>query len=262
MSVLAKTVLLLTLSNVFMTFAWYAHLKHLNQKPWIVAALVSWGIALFEYLLQVPANRIGHAELQPGPAQDPPGGHHARRVRAVRVALHEGTGEAQLPLGRALPVRRGFLRVPQVAGRMSRFSLRGAWRLIPALLLLAGMEFAPRPAHPTWNAVFDSGHAVLFGVVALVFLGWLRSEGVSGWKSFGIALLAAAATGAASEALQFPGPRDADPIARPETVANDRPGRNNRKSPGRSVARLTFNPRSICAIEPITEAAATRRCCR
>jgi uncharacterized protein (DUF486 family) len=54
-----QTVLLLSASNVFMTFAWYAHLKHLNDKPWFVAALVSWGIALFEYLLQVPANRIG-----------------------------------------------------------------------------------------------------------------------------------------------------------------------------------------------------------
>ena len=63
MSVIVKTVILLTLSNVFMTFAWYAHLKHLNQKPWIVAALLSWGIALFEYLLQVPANRIGYTAL-------------------------------------------------------------------------------------------------------------------------------------------------------------------------------------------------------
>jgi uncharacterized protein (DUF486 family) len=54
---------LLTLSNVFMTFAWYAHLKELSAKPWIVAALVSWGIALFEYLLQVPANRIGFGTL-------------------------------------------------------------------------------------------------------------------------------------------------------------------------------------------------------
>jgi uncharacterized protein (DUF486 family) len=54
-----QTVLLLSASNVFMTFAWYAHLKNLNDKPWFVAALVSWGIALFEYLLQVPANRIG-----------------------------------------------------------------------------------------------------------------------------------------------------------------------------------------------------------
>ena len=52
---------LLVLSNVFMTFAWYGHLKELNNKPWWIAALISWGIALFEYLLQVPANRIGFA---------------------------------------------------------------------------------------------------------------------------------------------------------------------------------------------------------
>jgi uncharacterized protein (DUF486 family) len=66
MSVLLKTVGLLTLSNVFMTFAWYAHLKNLASKPWWIAALLSWGIALFEYLLQVPANRIGHTELSVG----------------------------------------------------------------------------------------------------------------------------------------------------------------------------------------------------
>ena len=64
--IITKTVVLLVCSNVFMTFAWYAHLRHFNQKPWIVAALVSWGIALFEYLLQVPANRIGHTELELG----------------------------------------------------------------------------------------------------------------------------------------------------------------------------------------------------
>ena len=55
-----KTIALLTLSNIFMTFAWYAHLKDLKDKPWWIAAFISWGIALFEYLLQVPANRIGH----------------------------------------------------------------------------------------------------------------------------------------------------------------------------------------------------------
>ena len=55
-----KTVVLLTLSNVFMTFAWYAHLREMRAKPWVVAALFSWGLALFEYLLQVPANRIGY----------------------------------------------------------------------------------------------------------------------------------------------------------------------------------------------------------
>ena len=57
---------LLFVSNIFMTFAWYAHLKEMSHKPWIIAALVSWGIALFEYLLQVPANRIGHTVLTVG----------------------------------------------------------------------------------------------------------------------------------------------------------------------------------------------------
>ncbi len=60
------TIVLLTLSNVFMTFAWYAHLKSLSDKPWFVAALVSWGIALLEYLLQVPANRTGHTVMSVG----------------------------------------------------------------------------------------------------------------------------------------------------------------------------------------------------
>ncbi len=63
MSVILRTTLLLAASNVFMTFAWYAHLKNLSDRPWYVAALVSWGIACFEYLIQVPANRIGHTQL-------------------------------------------------------------------------------------------------------------------------------------------------------------------------------------------------------
>jgi uncharacterized protein len=63
MPVIVQTSLLLVCSNVFMTFAWYAHLKNLNGKAWYIAALVSWSIALFEYLLQVPANRIGYTEL-------------------------------------------------------------------------------------------------------------------------------------------------------------------------------------------------------
>jgi hypothetical protein len=62
-STVAVSALLLVASNVFMTFAWYAHLKNLSAKPWWVAATVSWGIALFEYLLQVPANRIGYTQL-------------------------------------------------------------------------------------------------------------------------------------------------------------------------------------------------------
>ena len=62
-SVVLRTTLLLIASNVFMTFAWYAHLRNLSDRKWYVAALVSWGIALFEYLLQVPANRIGYTAL-------------------------------------------------------------------------------------------------------------------------------------------------------------------------------------------------------
>lgn len=61
--VILQTVVLLALSNLFMTVAWYAHLKHLNDRPWWIAALVSWGVASFEYLLQVPANRIGYQQL-------------------------------------------------------------------------------------------------------------------------------------------------------------------------------------------------------
>jgi hypothetical protein len=66
MRTLSITILLLIISNVFMTFAWYAHLKELNHKPWVIAALVSWGIALIEYLFQVPANRIGYTLLNVG----------------------------------------------------------------------------------------------------------------------------------------------------------------------------------------------------
>ena len=61
--VVLRTTVLLICSNVFMTFAWYAHLRNLSGRPWYIAAFVSWGIALFEYLLQVPANRIGYTAL-------------------------------------------------------------------------------------------------------------------------------------------------------------------------------------------------------
>jgi uncharacterized protein len=62
-SVLLQSGGLLVLSNIFMTFAWYAHLRELSGKPWFIAAMISWGIALFEYLLQVPGNRIGYTAL-------------------------------------------------------------------------------------------------------------------------------------------------------------------------------------------------------
>ena len=58
--IILKTVVLLIISNCFMTYAWYGHLRTLGNKPWIIAVLVSWGVAFFEYLVQVPANRIGH----------------------------------------------------------------------------------------------------------------------------------------------------------------------------------------------------------
>jgi uncharacterized protein (DUF486 family) len=66
MSILLRTAGLLVASNLFMTFAWYAHLRNLNDKKWYVAAMASWGIALFEYLFQVPANRIGYTQLTLG----------------------------------------------------------------------------------------------------------------------------------------------------------------------------------------------------
>jgi uncharacterized protein len=66
MPVILRTAGLLVASNVFMTFAWYAHLKNLSDRPWWIAAVISWGIALFEYLLQVPANRIGYSTLSLG----------------------------------------------------------------------------------------------------------------------------------------------------------------------------------------------------
>ena len=63
---LLVTILMLAVSNLFMTFAWYGHLKNMASSPWYIAALVSWGIALFEYMIQVPANRIGYTHLSLG----------------------------------------------------------------------------------------------------------------------------------------------------------------------------------------------------
>lgn len=66
MNPIMTTILLLICSNIFMTFAWYAHLKEMGDKPWVIAAFVSWGVALFEYLFQVPANRIGFTVMSLG----------------------------------------------------------------------------------------------------------------------------------------------------------------------------------------------------
>lgn len=66
MPITVQTILLLICSNLFMTFAWYGHLKNLSDKPWYLAALLGWGIAFFEYMLMVPANRIGHTTMTVG----------------------------------------------------------------------------------------------------------------------------------------------------------------------------------------------------
>lgn len=96
-AILLQTSLLLVASNLFMTFAWYAHLRNLNDKLWWIAALARWGVALFEYLLRVPAKRIGYTEM-PLPRlkilQDPAGSHHPGGVRALRRALHGPTRQA------------------------------------------------------------------------------------------------------------------------------------------------------------------------
>ena len=66
MSILVRTIILLTISNIFMTFAWYAHLRNLHDKPWFIAAVLSWALAFLEYLFQVPANRIGYSQYSLG----------------------------------------------------------------------------------------------------------------------------------------------------------------------------------------------------
>ncbi len=107
-NVLATSAGLLILSNVFTTFAWYAHLKELSAKPWWIAALLSWAVALFEYLLQVPANRIGYTALSLPQQENHAGGDHPHSVRAVRDSLHEPALEMGLPVGRALHDGRGL----------------------------------------------------------------------------------------------------------------------------------------------------------
>jgi uncharacterized protein (DUF486 family) len=92
LSALPQTTLLLIASNVFMTFAWYGHLKSLNHQAWYIAALVSWGIALFEYLLQVPANRIGHL-----------GGYNVAQLKILQEVI---------TLGVFVPFSIWFLREP------------------------------------------------------------------------------------------------------------------------------------------------------
>ncbi len=97
MSVALRTSFLLAASNVFMTFAWYAHLKNLSDRPWYVAALVSWGIASFEYLIQVRANRLGHTQMTVSQLKI------MQEVITLSVfAPHERAAQMGLPLGRSM----------------------------------------------------------------------------------------------------------------------------------------------------------------
>ena len=110
------TILLLSLSNVFMTFAWYAHLKDLSAKPWFIAALLSWAVAFFEYMLQVPANRIGYTVLSLGQLKI------LQEVITLSVFvpfafLHERTAQARLPLGRPLHLGCRLLHLQKQAWR-------------------------------------------------------------------------------------------------------------------------------------------------
>ena len=95
-----------------MTFAWYAHLKNLADRPWYIAAIASWGIALFEYLLQVPANRIGYTALSLGQLKILQEVITLARLRTVCRRVHEGADQARLPLGSALHSRGGVFRLP------------------------------------------------------------------------------------------------------------------------------------------------------
>jgi len=115
MSVIVRTMLLLTASNVFMTFAWYAHLKNLNDRKWYIAALVSWSIALFEYLLQVPANRIGHTELSVSQLKIMQEVITPLGVRPIRRALYAGTLEAGFFVGGFMPIGSGLFHVSVLA---------------------------------------------------------------------------------------------------------------------------------------------------
>ncbi len=120
---------LLTLSNIFMTFAWYAHLKNLSGRSWFVAALLSWGIALFEYLLQVPANRIGYTTLSLPQLKILQEIITAGGVRALCHFLYAYSTPAGLPLGGFVHGRRGLVHVPWCLRLMAlRRPLRCRWQ--------------------------------------------------------------------------------------------------------------------------------------
>ena len=136
--ILLRTAGLLALSNVFMTFAWYAHLRNLSDRPWYIAAMVSWGIALFEYLLQVPANRIGYSALSLSQLKILQEVIALIGVRSFCGAVHAAADQAGLPLGCAVPGGSGVLRL-SLAGNLL------ITRFIPAVVMagwLAGLPLS------------------------------------------------------------------------------------------------------------------------
>ena len=142
MSVIVRTVGLLIISNCFMTFAWYAHLRNLHDRKWYVAALLSWAIALFEYLFQVPANRIGYTQLSLSQLKIIQEVITLVGVRAVCHALHGNAVQARLRLGGHLPARRGLLHFQNVGTPTMPTRVRRA--ILPVMVLAACL--AARPA--------------------------------------------------------------------------------------------------------------------
>jgi Putative member of DMT superfamily (DUF486) len=114
MSILVRTIVLLAISNVFMTFAWYAHLRNLHDKPWFIAALLSWALALLEYLFQVPANRIGYSQYSVGQLKISSGRYYPFGLRALRHLLHAAATQARFSVGCPLHGRRGVFHVSLV----------------------------------------------------------------------------------------------------------------------------------------------------
>lgn len=113
--VLYKTAALLLLSNCFMTFAWYAHLKNLGNSPLWVAIISSWLIAFFEYCIMVPANRIGFSGLSLGQLKNPSGSHLIEHFCSVCLPVHEAASETGLSVGFFVHARRRLLHVPRQA---------------------------------------------------------------------------------------------------------------------------------------------------
>ncbi|GEM_PF-686188 len=141
MPIWLQTAALLCVSNLFMTFAWYGHLKTLNTKPWLIAALISWGIALFEYLIMVPANRIGYTELSIGQLKI------MQEVITLAIFVPFSVLYMHQPLkldytlGRIVPIGGGLFHISQLATHCKSPSRRNRGSACPK-------SFAPRGALP------------------------------------------------------------------------------------------------------------------